>query len=65
MTKKELLDKIWEKVAEEKERHLNDCDHFANIGDFLDSKKSFASYKALNIIRDFLYELYRDPELYK
>lgn len=65
MTKKELLDKIWEKVAELKEASLKDWDHFANIGDYLDAKMYKGEYNALNRVRDFLYSLYKEIDLYK
>ena len=65
MTKKELLDLIWEKVADEQQQALKDSDHYANIGDFLDAKKCMIKYEALNQVRDFLHELYRNSEIYR
>ena len=65
MTKKELLDLIWNKVADDKQQALKDSDHYANIGDFRDSKKCMGKYEALNQVRDFLYELYKNPETYR
>ena len=65
MTKKKLLDLIWEKVADDKLQALQDWDKYANLGDYVDAKRYRGAYEALNSIRDFLYELYNNPEVYR
>lgn len=65
MTKKDIVDKIWEFVADQKEQALKDWDHFANIGDYLDAKTYKGEYQAFNRVRDFLYKLYQNNDLYR
>ena len=65
MTQKELLDLIWEQLTSDREALLKDWDHYANIGDFIDAKKAKGGYDALTKLRDFIYAIYRNPDLYK
>ena len=65
MTKKELLDLIWEKIASDKAQALKDWDRFANLGAYSDAKQYKGAYEALNKVRDLLYELYRNPDIYR
>ena len=65
MTKKELLDIVWEKVADAKQQALKDWDHYANMGDYLDAKQYKGAYTALNQVRDILYDLYKNSEVYR
>ena len=65
MTKKQLLDLIWEKIASDKEQALKDWDKYALLGDYLDARKFKGAYEALNKIRDFVLDLYKNPDTYR